>query len=435
MGDCTCDAPRLLVGTVRRLLAALLLTVVPVLAHAPGTLAQAQEEGAVQDDGAALLTADELRIIVAPIAFYPDEVLALVLPASTTGTQIVQAQRFLDARATDETLQPNSEWDPAILGLINYPDVLALLNADLDWTDKLAAAVLDQLDDVMDMIQQVRAEAVAAGYLKSDENMTVVQNQDTVVINSANPDAVYVPSYDPVVVVQQSYATYPPYHYYDPYPYYYSPAAPFFAGAFVGAAFAYAFDWNDNDIDIDIDGDFDGGWRGDTNINTGDINIGNVDKDRFGGERSRDGSGDKLTWNGKGEREKRDRSASTRREQAAGVAGAESLRSDRAAGAGNRERAGDRAVRSGSEGAFGDVSNGREAKRASERGNKTINKSSGKRMDSASKGSRSGKSSVSKGSRSNKSAFAGSGSGRQASAHKQRGQRSMKSSGGSRRRR
>ena len=238
--------------------------------------------GAQAEDG--LLSADELRVVVAPVAFYPDESWRLFCRPARRASRSCRRSVSWRSRKSDTSLQPNAEWDPSILALINYPDVVDKLNADLDWTEQLGNAVLDQQGDVMDAIQQARAEAAAAGYLKSDDKQTVTQEQDTVVIQSADPEVVYVPDYDPEVIVQQTYATYPPPAYYDPYPPYYSPGATFFAGAITGAAFAYAFDWDNDDIDIN-----DGGWGGNnTNINTGDINIGNkIDADKFNGDRVR----------------------------------------------------------------------------------------------------------------------------------------------------
>ena len=221
--------------------------------------ARAQEGSAAQEAAAAparqLLGPEELRKLVAPIALYPDDLLAIVLPASTNPLQIVQAQRFLDKRKADQKLQPDAEWDPAVLALLNYPEVIAKMNADLKWTEDLGNAVIDQQDDVMDMIQQVRAEASAAGYLKSDDKQIVVQEKETIIIQPSDPEYIYVPDYDPQVVYVQNYAAYPPPYYAAPYPYYYSPGATFFAGAFVGAAFAYGFNWGGGDIDINYGSD------------------------------------------------------------------------------------------------------------------------------------------------------------------------------------
>src|SRR5262245_45587588 len=229
----------------------------------------AQEETAAADETAAAapapLSADEIRKLVAPVALYPDDLLALVLPASTNPLQIVQAQRFLDKQAKDKSLKPDENWDPSVLALLNYPEVIAKMNDDLDWTENLGNAVIDQQKDVMDMIQQVRNEASAAGYLESNDKQVVVHEKETVVIKSADPVVIYAPSYDPQVVYVQSYASYPPPYYSPPYPYYYAPGAAFFTGMFVGAAFSYGFDWGGGDIDINTN------INRNTNINTGDI--------------------------------------------------------------------------------------------------------------------------------------------------------------------
>src|SRR6185312_8135723 len=136
-----------------------------VTALGDAALARGQENAAAQEAAAApaatVLGPEELRKLVAPIALYPDELLAVVLPASTNPLQVVQAQRYLDKRKADQKLQPNSEWDPAVLALLNYPEVVSKLNADLDWTESLGNAVIDQQKDVMDMIQQIRAETYA----------------------------------------------------------------------------------------------------------------------------------------------------------------------------------------------------------------------------------------------------------------------------------
>src|SRR5262249_27150666 len=106
-----------------------------------GAPAWAQQGAAAQQAAAAptgeLLGPEELRPLVAPIALYPDDLLAIVLPASTNPVQIVEAQRFLEKRRTDQSLQPDPNWDPSILALINYPQVVAKMDADLAWTTAL----------------------------------------------------------------------------------------------------------------------------------------------------------------------------------------------------------------------------------------------------------------------------------------------------------
>jgi len=327
-------------------------------------------------DAAQPLTPEQLRVIVAPIAFYPDEVLAVVLPASTTGLQLVEAQRFLEKRKSDPSLQPKQEWDPSVVALLNYPDVIDRMNADLDWTQKLGDAVLDQQADVLDAIQQARSEAVASGYLKSDDKQVITQEKETVVIQSANPETVYVPTYDPQVVVQQTYTSYPPPTYYPPAPPYYAPAATFFAGALTGAAFAYAFDWNDNDININYG---DNCCRG-GNVNIGnDVNIGsgnraqNIDSKRFNADRQNVNGRDQLKWNGNQQRQKRETAAGARRSQSAAPLGQSGAGTNKVGAAGsNRARAGDQAGTRARSGSLGDPQPSRQTGKQSKRGNQSI---------------------------------------------------------------
>jgi hypothetical protein len=389
--------------------------------HGMIAAAQAQdttEQEAAATDAEQLLTPEELRVVVAPIAFYPDEILAIVLPASTTGLQLVEAQRFLDKHKSDASLQPDKDWDPSVIALINYPDVVERLNADLDWTQRLGDAVLDQQADVMDAIQQARNEAVAAGYLKSDEKQVIVQEKETVVIQPADPEVIYVPTYDPEVVVQQTYATYPPPAYYDPYPPYYAPAATFFAGAITGAAFAYAFDWNDNDIDID-------GWGGgDVNINTGDINIGNkIDADKFNGDRTRVNGGDKVKWNGDKQRKKRDAATGKRRGEGTQPLGQGSAAKDKARGTGNKKRAGEQAGARDKGKGFGNQQGGRQTAKQSNRGKQSMQAGGGA---SAKKKQRAGGGSAASTQRQRQGggAFNKQGGGKKAGAQSKRGKQS-----------
>ena len=422
------------VSAIQRWLIVVSVACLPVHGMIAG--AQAQDtttQQAAATDAAQPLTPEELRVIVAPIAFYPDEVLALVLPASTMGLQLVEAQRFLDKHKTDTSLQPNKDWDPSILALINYPDVVERLNADLDWTQRLGDAVLDQQADVMDAIQQARNEAVAAGYLKSDDKQVITQEKETVVIQSASPDAVYVPDYDPQVVVQQTYASYPPPAYYNPYPPYYAPAATFFAGAVTGAAFAYAFNWNDNDIDINYGDNCCGGG----NVNIGnDVNIGsgnraqNIDSTRFNAaDRQNVNGNDKLKWNGNKQRQKRDTAAGKRRNQGAQPLGqGGGANSKLGAGAGNRKRAGDQGGARAKSGGFGDPQGGRQTAKQSKRGSQSLQSGSGagvKKQQRAGGGASSG-ASMSKKRQGGAGAFGGQGGGgKKAGAQSKRGNQSM----------
>lgn len=174
---------------------------------------------AAQDE---LASGDELYELVGPIALYPDDLVALVLPASTYPLQVVQAARFLEDREDDSSVKPNEDWDDSIVALLNYPEVLKLLNDDLDWTYDLGTAVLNQRADVLNAIQDFREEAYAAGNLRSDERQTIASEDGTIEIKPADPKVIYVPYYEPerVVVYQPA----PVYYYYPrPYPVYYYP--------------------------------------------------------------------------------------------------------------------------------------------------------------------------------------------------------------------
>jgi hypothetical protein len=399
--------------------------VVCLALHGLIAAAQAQdttEQEAAATDAAQLLTPEELRVVVAPIAFYPDEVLAVVLPASTTGLQLVEAQRFLEKHKTDSSLQPDKDWDPSVVALINYPDVVERLNADLDWTQRLGDAVLDQQADVMDAIQQARNEAVAAGYLKSDDKQVITQEKETVVIQSANPEVVYVPTYDPQVVVQQTYTSYPPPAYYPPYQPYYAPAATFFAGAITGAAFAYAFDWNDNDIDIN------GGWGGgNTNINTGDINIGNkIDADKFNGDRTRVGDRDTVKWNGNKQRQKRDTAAGQRRNQGVEPLGQGSAAKNKARGTGNNQQRVGQQAGAGNKGkGLGDPQGGRKTAKQSNRGNQSLQGGAGAGVKKKQQPGGGASAGARKQRQGGAGAFGGQGGGQRVGAQSKRGNQSM----------
>ena len=205
------------------------------------------------------LSAEQLDQLVAPVALYPDALLALVLPASTQPIQIVEAARFLDARDSDPQLAPPERWDEPVRALLNYPEVVALMNGDLAWTQALGDAVASRQSDVMDAIQQVRTRALAAGNLKTNAQYVVTQEEGVIRIESADPNVIYVPIYDPTVIYVASPTTIVTY--YPPYPCYWCPNAAFGMGMMMGFNWYYYdiyYDHHhhhDDDIDIDIDHD------------------------------------------------------------------------------------------------------------------------------------------------------------------------------------
>ena len=180
------------------------------------------EDPTRSDEG--ILPAEELETLVGPIALYPDDLLAIVLPASTYPLEIVQAARFLDAQENDSSLEPDEAWDDSIVALLNYPDVLRKMNDDIDWTWRLGEAVVAQQNDVIAAVESFRDRAYLAGNLKSDQYQTVTVDDGVIEIEPVADDVIYVPYYEPERVVHVSPR--PVYHYYpDPYPVYYYPYA------------------------------------------------------------------------------------------------------------------------------------------------------------------------------------------------------------------
>ncbi len=239
--------------TIRRLLAvAVLIAPISFLgATMLSSAGWAQTQASSANAGAAF-SSEQLDELVGPIALYPDELLAITLPASTYPLEIVQAARYLEQRKSEPERKPNERWDSSVLGLLNYPDIVERMNQDLDWTARLGDAVVNQQQDLMDAIQRFRTQANSAGNLRSDERVTIVQEKEIIKIESASPEVIYVPAYNPTVVVVQQPAPYT-YVYSQPYPYYYNPAATFWTGMFVGAAIGYGIGWHGyghNDINI-----------------------------------------------------------------------------------------------------------------------------------------------------------------------------------------
>lgn len=243
--------------------------------------ASAAAQSPATDTASDLLSEDELEVLVARIALYPDELVALISAASLYPLQIVEASRFLDERAKNDKLEPKSSWDGSIISLLNYPQIVKMMSDDLDWTQSLAAALGAQQKDVLVAIQQLRAEAQAAGIIKSDDKIQVVEENDSIVIKPAKPDVVYIPQYPPEMLYVPDYQPVPISYYPDPYPIYYSPGATFFAGVVTGVIWGAVIDWNRWGV-------WGGRWNGgNVNINcnrclnnvdfNGKINIGDVD--------------------------------------------------------------------------------------------------------------------------------------------------------------
>ena len=186
--------PNRSVRSVLWILAALVLA-----AGAPGSFAQ---DAAPSPGGSAPgFTKEQIDQMVAPVALYPDAILAQLFPASTLPLQIVQAARFVDQNKglSGDSLQTAADkqpWDPSVKALVPFPTILAMMNDKLDWTQSLGEAFASQQDDVMDSIQTLRARAEAAGNLQSTKEQKVVNEGDNIIIQPADPQVIYVPQYD-----------------------------------------------------------------------------------------------------------------------------------------------------------------------------------------------------------------------------------------------
>ena len=203
---------------------------------------------------------EEIEQLVAPIALYPDALVAQILMASTYPLEVVSAARWSKAnpgvkdKALEDAMQQQT-WDPSVKSLTAFPSVIAMLNDKLDMTQKLGDAFLGQQKEVMAAIQELRAKADKAGNLKSSKEQTVTTEQQgstTVIkIEPADPQVVYVPTYNPTVVYGPwPYPAYPPYYYYPPG---YSAGSVFFAftiGVVVGNAMWGGCHWGGGNVYI-----------------------------------------------------------------------------------------------------------------------------------------------------------------------------------------
>ena len=193
-----------------------------------------------------LLTMDELDDLLAPIALYPDPLIAQVLPASTFIDQIDEAARYVRQYGSSAFVD-DQYWDVSVKALAHYPDVLFMMDQKYDWTVSLGQAYIDQPQDVMDAIQRLRAEARAQGNLVSTREQQVIVDADGIRIVPALPEFIYVPVYDPQVV----YVERP-----DPY----AGFVTFGIGLSIGAWLTRDCDWHGHRIYYH--GWRDGGWVG-----------------------------------------------------------------------------------------------------------------------------------------------------------------------------
>ena len=159
-------------------------------------------------------SAQELQQLVAPIALYPDALVAQILAASTYPTEIVEADRWMQSHSNLKGKELAKEvdkqpWDPSVKALTQFPSVLENMDKNLSWTSSLGDAYANQQQDVTDAVQAMRQQAHQAGHLHSNEQEKVTTQGNTIVIEPANPEVVYVPAYDPWLVYGAPIMAYP----------------------------------------------------------------------------------------------------------------------------------------------------------------------------------------------------------------------------------
>jgi hypothetical protein len=232
-----------------------------------GQTDQSAQTGQPGQTEASAFSAEQLDALLAPIALYPDALLVQVLMASTFPLQVVEASRWLNDLGHD-TLQGDAlaqalsrlPWDPSVKSLAPFPQIVAMLNTDLDWMQQLGYAFATQQTDVMSSIQRLRHLAQANGTLKSTAQQRVLEENDTIGIEPTDDQLVHVPVYNPTVVYGVwPYPVYQPV--YIPPPFGYVPDSAFVGGlAFatgvvvVGSLFGFARPrWRRREVHVNVD--------------------------------------------------------------------------------------------------------------------------------------------------------------------------------------
>ncbi|MHC6152926.1 DUF3300 domain-containing protein [Bradyrhizobium elkanii] len=306
----------------KTLLAVVLVSVTSVAATAQTAdkpPAQASQPAAATTQPAdQLLKPEQLEALVAPIALYPDSLLANVLAASTYPLEVVQADRWLKERKSlkGDALKAEVDkqaWDDSVKALASTADVLAMMSDKIDWTKNLGDAVLAQQPDVMDAIQRLRSKAQANNKLVTTKQQKVsVQTQESkqvIVIEQTDPNTVYVPYYDPATVYGAwPYADYPPYYF--GYPSYIG-AGVIAAGLAFGAGWAIGrwgnywgggFNWGNRNVyvnNFNRVNNIGNSWQHNPAHRQGvRYNNSNVQQ-RFGGNANRAGASDRMDFRGR----------------------------------------------------------------------------------------------------------------------------------------
>jgi hypothetical protein len=190
-------------------------------------------------------TPQQLQQLVAPVALYPDSLVAQILAASTFPEQVVEADRWVQshpdlkgealAQSVDQT-----PWDPSVKALVAFPSVLGNMDKNLSWTSSLGDAYYNQEQGIMDVVQMLRRGAQKAGNLNSTPQQTVITEGSDIQIEPVSPEIVYVPAYDPWIVYGDPIVAWPGWY---PYPGIWNEGPALFFGVGFGIGFFGHYGW------------------------------------------------------------------------------------------------------------------------------------------------------------------------------------------------
>jgi hypothetical protein len=256
-----------------------------LLTAPPGVIAQ-QQPASQQ-----VFKPEELEQILATIALYPDPLVSQILMASTYPLEVALAERWVKQNASLKgdavtAALEKQDWDPSVKSLVAFPQVLTMMSEKLDWTQKLGDAFLADQKKVLDTIQSLRHKAQGSGNLQTTKEQTVIVEEKIIKIEPANPQVIYVPSYNPTVVYGAwPYPAYPPYAYYPP-GYVASSMMWFGAGMAMGAAFsgAWGYGWGNCD--------YNGGKVNIDNSRNVNFSGNNIDRGKYANQLPAGGKGD-----------------------------------------------------------------------------------------------------------------------------------------------
>ena len=236
-------------GELRRRLRSLTLPALVLLfaAYPQSVIAQDQQDTQAPDGPYIQQTREQLEQLVAPIALYPDSLVAQILAASTFPDQVVEADRWVQSHPDlkgDDLAQAvdHMTWDPSVKALAAFPSVLGNMDKNLSWTSSLGDAYYNQEEDLMKAIQKMRRRAEKAGNLNSTPQQTVTTEGSDIQIEPVSPEIVYVPAYDPWIVYGDPIDEWPGWY---PYPgIWYDGPSLFFGGGFgIGFVGGYGWGW------------------------------------------------------------------------------------------------------------------------------------------------------------------------------------------------